>query len=87
MNIANKVEIELRVVQFWFEIKHVIRNRRNRFEITRLISDQIALHSIQNYYYKSSFSYHVFPPMVQLLYYTYIWPYNVDAEYYYSHHK
>ena len=35
--------IELRVVQFWSEIILVISN----FEITRMISDQIALHSVQ----------------------------------------
>ena len=34
--------IALRVVQFWSEIKLVITN-----VITRLISDQIALHSVQ----------------------------------------
>ena len=46
------MEIALRVVQFWSEIKLVITNRtpasRSRdFVITRLISDQIALHSVQ----------------------------------------
>ena len=51
-NKCNKVEIALRVVQFWSEIKLVITNRtpasRSRdFVITRLISDQIALHSVQ----------------------------------------
>ena len=49
---CNKVEIELRVVQFWSEIKLVITNRTPAsrscdFVITRLISDQIALHSVQ----------------------------------------
>ena len=44
--------IELRVVQFWSEIILVISNRIRAarsfdFEITRMISDQIALHSIQ----------------------------------------
>ena len=44
--------IELRVVQFWSEIKLVISNRTHTarsfdFEITRMISDQIALHSVQ----------------------------------------
>ena len=44
--------IELRVVQFWSEIILVISNRTSAarsfdFEITRLISDQIALHSVQ----------------------------------------
>ena len=50
----NKVLIELRVVQFWSEIilVHVISNRSRAarsfdFEITRMISDQIALHSVQ----------------------------------------
>ena len=50
----NKVLIELRVVQFWSEIilVHVISNRTRAarsfdFEITRMISDQIALHSVQ----------------------------------------
>ena len=49
---SNKVEIELRVVQFWTEIKLVITNRTPAsrscdFVITRLISVQIALHSVQ----------------------------------------
>ena len=44
--------IELRVVQFWTEIILVISNRTRAarsfdFEITRMISDQIALHSVQ----------------------------------------
>ena len=48
----NKVVIELRVVQFWPEIILVISNRTRAarsfdFEITRMISDQIALHSVQ----------------------------------------
>ena len=47
-----KVAIELRVVQFWSEIILVISNRNRAarsfdFEITRMISDQIALHSVQ----------------------------------------
>jgi hypothetical protein len=51
-NEYNKVEIELRVVQFWTEIKLVITNstpasRSCDFVITRLISVQIALHSVQ----------------------------------------
>ena len=51
-NECNKVEIALRVVQFWSEIKLVITNRTPAsrscdFVITRLISDQIALHSVQ----------------------------------------
>ena len=48
----NKVVIELLVVQFWSEIILVISNRTHAarsfdFEITRMISDQIALHSVQ----------------------------------------
>ena len=46
----NKVVTELRVKQFWSEIILVISNRSNEradFEITRMISDQIALHSVQ----------------------------------------
>ena len=44
--------IELRFVQFWSEIILVILNRTRAarwfdFEITRMISDQIALHSVQ----------------------------------------
>ena len=44
--------IELRVVQFWSEIILVISNRTRaarsfNFKITRMISDQIALHSVQ----------------------------------------
>ena len=44
--------IELRVVQFWSEIILMISNRIRAarsfdFEITRMISDQIALHSVQ----------------------------------------
>ena len=51
-NEYNKVEIELRVVQFWTEIKLVITNRTPasrscNFVFTRLISVQIALHSVQ----------------------------------------
>ena len=51
-NERNKVEIALRVVQFCPEIKLVITNRTPAsrscdFVITRLISDQIALHSVQ----------------------------------------
>ena len=51
-NECNKVEIALRVVQFWSEIKLVITNRTPAsrscdFVITRLLSDQIALHSVQ----------------------------------------
>ena len=49
---SNKVVIELRVVQFWSEIILVISNRTRAacsfdFEITHMISDQIALHSVQ----------------------------------------
>ena len=48
----NKVVIELLVVQFWSEIILVISNRTRAarsfdFKITRTISDQIALHSVQ----------------------------------------
>ena len=44
--------IEPRVMQFWSEIILVISNRTLAarsfdFEITRMISDQIALHSVQ----------------------------------------
>ena len=44
--------IELRVVQFWSEIILVISNQTRAacsfdFEIMRMISDQIALHSVQ----------------------------------------
>jgi hypothetical protein len=52
-NEYNKVEIELPVVQFWTEIKLVITNRTPASRscdfviITRLISVQIALHSVQ----------------------------------------
>ena len=51
-NGSNKVAIELRVLQFWSEIILVISNRTCAvrsfgFEITRMISDQIALHSLQ----------------------------------------
>ena len=51
-NGSNKVVIELRVVQFWSEIILVISNRTRAarsfdVEITRMISDQIALHSAQ----------------------------------------
>ena len=52
--------IELRVVQFWSEIILVISNRTRAarlfdFEITRMISDQIALHSVQLPLYMTSF--------------------------------
>ena len=51
-NGPNKVVIELQVVQFWSEIIRVISNRNRAarsfdFEITRMISEQIALHSVQ----------------------------------------
>ena len=51
-NGCNKVVIESRVVQFWSEIILVISNwtrtaRSVDFEITRMISVQIALHSVQ----------------------------------------
>ena len=44
--------IELCVMQFWSEIMLVTSNRTRAarsfdFEITRMISDQIALHSVQ----------------------------------------
>ena len=47
-----KVVIEPRVVQFWSEIILVFSNRTRAarlfdFEITRIISAQIALHSVQ----------------------------------------
>ena len=48
----NKVVTELSGVQFWSESILVISNRAPAarsfdFEITRMISDQIALHSVQ----------------------------------------
>ena len=48
----NKVAVELQVVQFWSEIILVISNQTHaarslNFEIMRMISDQIALHSVQ----------------------------------------
>ena len=51
-NGSNKVVIELRAVQFWSEIILVMSNRTRvthsfNFKITRMISDQIALHSVQ----------------------------------------
>ena len=51
-NGSNKVAIELSGVQFWSEIILVISNRAHAtrsfdFEITRMISDQTALHSVQ----------------------------------------
>ena len=51
-NGSNKVVIELCVVQFWSEIILVISNRTRAmrsfdFKITHMISDQIALHSVQ----------------------------------------
>jgi len=51
-NGSNKVAIELRVEQFWSEIILTISNRTRAtrsfdFEIICMISDQIALHSIQ----------------------------------------
>ena len=51
-NGCNKVVIEPRVVQFWSEIILVISNRTRtarsfNFEITRMISAQIALYSVQ----------------------------------------
>ena len=51
-NGCNKVVIEPRVVQFWSEITLVISNRTRaarsfNFEITHMISAQIAPHSVQ----------------------------------------
>jgi hypothetical protein len=51
-NEYNKVQIELRVVQFWTEIKLVITNRTpasrsGNFVITPLISVKIARYSVQ----------------------------------------
>ena len=51
-NGCNKVVIEPRVMQFWSEIILVITNRTCAahsfdFEITHMISAQIALHSVQ----------------------------------------
>ena len=51
-NGCNKVAIELRVVQFWSKIILVFSNQTRDtcsfdFEITRMISDQITLHSVQ----------------------------------------
>ena len=51
-NGSNKVVIELRVVQFWYKIILVISNQTRAarsfdFQITRMISDQIAPHSVQ----------------------------------------
>ena len=51
-NESKKVAIQLRVRQFWSEIIPVNSNRTHAarsfdFEITRMISDQIALHSVQ----------------------------------------
>ena len=51
-NGSNKVVIELQVVQFWSKIILVISNQTHAarsfdFEITRMISDQIALQSVQ----------------------------------------
>ena len=48
-NCYNKVVIEYRVKQFWSE-NHTCNfksNERANFEITRMIPDQIALHSVQ----------------------------------------
>ena len=51
-NGSNKVAIELQVVQFCSEIILVITNQTRAarsfdFQITRMISDQIAVHSVQ----------------------------------------
>ena len=47
-----EAEIELRVVQFWYELILLISNqtravRSFNLEITCMIFDQIALHSVQ----------------------------------------
>ena len=52
--------VDFKMVQFWSEIKLVIINRTPAsgscdIVITRLISDQIALHLVHDYYYKSKF--------------------------------
>ena len=56
-NGCNKVVIEPCVVQFWSEIILVISNRTRvahfDFEITCMISAQIALHSV-HYHYKAA---------------------------------
>ena len=57
-NGCKKVVIELRFLQFWSEIMLVISNRTRAarsfdFEITRMILDQIALHSVQSPLYYS----------------------------------
>ena len=51
-NASNKMAIELRVVQFWSEIILVILNQTRAtrsfdLKITRMISDQIAIRSVQ----------------------------------------
>ena len=51
-NGSNKLVNELRVVQIWSKIILVISKRTSAqrefdFEIMRMISDQIALHSVQ----------------------------------------
>ena len=51
-NGCNRVVVEFRVVQFWSEIIHVISHRTRAarlfdFEIARMVSDQIALYSVQ----------------------------------------
>ena len=56
----DKVVIELLVVQFWSEIILVISNRTSAqrefdFEITRMISGQIVLHSVQLPLFNNSF--------------------------------
>ena len=45
-NGSNKVAIELRVLQVWFKVI-LVKVRSFDFEITRKISDQNALHSVQ----------------------------------------
>ena len=49
-NRCNKVAIELRVMQFWPEIILVISNQTAHsfdFQITRMIWEQMSLHSVQ----------------------------------------
>ena len=62
--------IELCVVQFWSEIILVISNRTRAarsfdFEITCMISDQIALHSVQLLLYYTYFEIALCPLVLQ----------------------
>ena len=66
--------IELRVVQFWSEIILVISNRTRAvrsfdFDITRMISDQIALHSVQLPLYIASPARTLFSLKLSMCYY------------------